>query len=133
MKVETRLFFWLFIFFLLVAPVYGWWNGWVEIAGPVALILTSLMMLLVSFYLRMTARHYQDRPEDNPFADIADQTGDYGFFTPHSWWPMWLGMSAATIFAGLAIGWWLVMIGAVLGPIALVGWTFEHYKGEHAN
>ena len=66
MKIEVRLFFWLFIFFLLVAPVYGWWNGWTELAGPVALILTALMMLLVSFYLRMTARHYQDRPEDSP-------------------------------------------------------------------
>lgn len=133
MKIEVRLFFWLFIFFLLVAPVYGWWNGWTELAGPVALILTALMMLLVSFYLRMTARHYHDRPEDNPAGEIADQSGDYGFFTPYSWWPMWLGLSAGLLFAGLAVGWWLFMIGIAIGPIALVGWTFEHYKGEYAN
>jgi hypothetical protein len=35
-------------------------------------------------------------------------------------------------FLGLAVGWWLFIIGASLGVVALVGWTFEYFKGPHA-
>ena len=35
---------------------------------------------------------------------------------------------------GVAIGaWWLVIIGVVLGAVALSGWVFEYYRGEHAH
>lgn len=133
MKVEIRLFFILFVFFVLVNLVYGFWTRWQEPIGVVALLLTALMMALVSWYLFITAKHYQNRPDDNPAGEISDQEGDYGFFTPYSWWPLWLGLAAAICFAGLAVGWWLFMIGAAIAPIAIVGWTFEHFKGEHAN
>jgi hypothetical protein len=132
-KVEIRLFLILCIFFVIVTPFYGIWNGWTELAGTIALLLTALMMALISWYLHITAKHYQNRPDDNPLGEISDHEGDYGFFTPYSWWPLWLGLSAAIAFAGLAVGWWLFMIGAAIAPIAIVGWTFEHFKGEHAN
>lgn len=96
-------------------------------------MLTALLALLVAFYLRVTARQFTDRPEDNPRALISEQEGDYGFFTPYSWWPLWLGASAAIVFAGLAIGWWLFIIGVSFGVVAICGWTFEHFKGEYAN
>ena len=133
MKVETRLFLILFVFFTLVTIVYGSWTHLSEPAGFVALVLTTLMMALISWYLYITGKNYQDRPDDNPSGEIEEHEGDYGFFTPHSWWPLWLGLAAAIGFAGLAVGWWLFMIGAVLAPIAIVGWTFEHYKGDYAN
>ena len=28
---------------------------------------------------------------------------------------------------------WLAMVGAFFGVFALIGWTFEFYKGPHAN
>jgi hypothetical protein len=34
---------------------------------------------------------------------------------------------------GVVIGWWLVIIGAGLGVVALTGWVFEYYRGEHAH
>ena len=37
------------------------------------------------------------------------------------------------LFLGLAVGWWLFIIGAFFGIVAIVGWTFEHFKGEYAN
>ena len=40
--------------------------------------------------------------------------------------------SAAICFLGLAVGWWLVYIGAFFAVPALIGWTFEYFKGEHA-
>ena len=70
---------------------------------------------------------------DNPDGEISDIEGDYGFFTPSSWWPLALGFSSALAFAGLAVGWWLFMIAFVIGCVSLVGWTFEHFKGDYAN
>lgn len=133
MKVETRLFIVLAVFFLPLGPIYLFFNKGDELAGPIALFLTSLLAALIAFYLNVTGKQFTNRPEDNPAGMIADQEGDYGFFTPYSWWPLWLGASAALIFAGLAVGWWLVIIGASFGVLAIVGWTFEHFKGEYAN
>ncbi len=133
MKVEIRLFLGLFVFFIVLTPVYGFWNGWRELAGVTALLLTALMMALIAWYLHITAKHYQNRPDDDPAADIDEQAGDYGFFPPYSWWPFWLGLAAAICFAGLAVGWWLFMIGAVIAPVAIVGWTFEYFKGDYAH
>ena len=34
----------------------------------------------------------------------------------------------------VALGaWWLLIIGLVLGGLALTGWVFEYYRGEHAH
>lgn len=133
MKVEYRLFLLLFVFFAIVTPFYAIWQGFTEFVGLIALLLTTLMVGLISWYLYITGKRYQNRPDDNPLGEISDQEGDYGFFTPYSWWPLWLGLSAAICFAGLAVGWWLFMIGAAIAPIAIVGWTFEHFKGDYAN
>jgi hypothetical protein len=43
-----------------------------------------------------------------------------------------LAASAALCFLGLAIGFWIAIIGAVFGVVALVGWTFEYFSGPHA-
>jgi uncharacterized membrane protein YdjX (TVP38/TMEM64 family) len=37
------------------------------------------------------------------------------------------------IVLGVVIGWWLVIIGAVLGSLALCGLIFEYYRGVHAH
>ena len=42
-------------------------------------------------------------------------------------------LAAALVFTGLAVGWWLVAIAMVFGAIALVGWVYEFYRGEHAH
>ena len=40
----------------------------------------------------------------------------------------------AVIVYGTAIGaWWLLIIGVGLGALALSGWVFEYYRGEHAH
>jgi hypothetical protein len=133
MKIESRMFLVLSIFFIPVAVVYGLWSRWEELMGFIGLVLTSALCGLIAFYLSVTGRNLGPRPEDNPSALISEQEGDYGFFTPYSWWPLWLGASAALLFAGLAVGWWLFIIGSMFAIIAIIGWTFEHFKGEYAN
>lgn len=133
MKVETRIFLWLGLFYIPVGTAYGIMTKWEEPLGFLALYLTSLMSLLIAFYLRYTARHIDARPEDDPHGDIAQGAGELGFFPPYSVWPFFLGLAAACVFAGLAAGWWLFFIGVPLAGVALVGWVFEYYRGQHAH
>lgn len=132
MKVEYRLFVVIAVFFFTMAVIYGLASGWTEPVGPVALALCGLLGTMVAYYLWFTGRRLPLRPEDNPAAQIAEQEGEYGFFSPHSWWPLFVGITAGICFLGLAIGWWLFIIGATFGAIATVGWAFEYFHGEHA-
>lgn len=135
MRIESKLFTWGSIPFLIVAIIYGWATHTfaaegVEWVGVVCLFLVAMMTGMVGFYLGNTARKLDDRPEDNPAGEISDAEGDYGFFSPHSWWPLFLGVSALLLFLGLAVGWWIFIVGVVFTIIALLGWTFEYFRGE---
>jgi uncharacterized membrane protein len=132
MKVEFRLFVVLGVFFTAVGIIYGRVTRWEEPVGPFGLLLCAGVAALIGFYLWETGRKLDPRPEDDPLALSSDAEGEYGFFSPHSWWPLAVGGSAAIVFAGLAVGWWLVIIGACLGTLALIGWTYEYFRGEHA-
>jgi len=135
MKAETWIFVICTAFFALVTPSYWFITG--DPTGTSALVMTTLLTTLVSFYLGFHARRMAQagtvRPEDHKDAEIADGAGELGFFPPYSWWPLWCGLTAATIVLGVVIGWWLVIIGATLGATALIGWVFEYYRGEHAH
>jgi hypothetical protein len=127
-KVEGWLFFSGFFFFSISAIVYGLLSG--EPAGTAALAFTAGLAFLVGFYLLFTARSIDSRPEDRLDAEIADGAGELGFYSPHSWWPLAVGLSAAIAFAGIVFGWWLFILGAGLGAMAVVGLVFEYYRGE---
>ncbi|GAB7191220.1 cytochrome c oxidase subunit 4 [Kineococcus sp. NUM-3379] len=133
MKSEVWLFSGGVLFFVPVAFVYGILTNWGELVGFVALLLTGGLAILVGGYLAVTAARIDERPEDNPRADVTEGAGEQGFFSPHSWWPLALSFGAALVFAGAAVGWWLAMIGAVLSVIFLIGWVFEYFVGEHAH
>ncbi|MDN5763895.1 MAG: cytochrome c oxidase subunit 4 [Microlunatus sp.] len=132
MRVETKLFFYLFLFFGPVTLVYGFWSGWSEPIGVVALLLTAGLLLLVAFYLWQTGKHLPVRPEDNLTGEIAEAEGNYGYFVASSWTPLWLGGSGAIMFLGLAVGWWLFIIGVFLGIFALILWVFESFSGDYS-
>jgi hypothetical protein len=73
------------------------------------------------------------RPEDRKEAEVVDGAGELGFFPPYSWWPLWCASSLAVCVIGTVFGWWLFLIGAGFGSMALIGWVFEFYRGEHAH
>ena len=131
MKAEAWIFGICTVFFVLVAPAY-WFISY-DPTGTSALVMTCLLTLLVTLYLGVHASRMDPRPEDRQDAEIADGAGELGFFPPYSWWPMWCAMCLATMTLGVAIGWWLFIIGAVLGTVALSGWIFEYYRGVHAH
>jgi hypothetical protein len=131
MKVETWIFAICSIFFLIVTPAYGWISG--DHTGTTALAMTFLLTTLVTFYLGFHARRMDPRPEDRKDGEIAEGAGELGFFPPYSWWPLWCALCLASIALGVAVGWWLFIVGLVLGAVALSGLIFEYYRGEHAH
>jgi putative Mn2+ efflux pump MntP len=133
MKNETRVFGYGIPFFFVSAFVYAFMTGWKEWLGFIGLLMTGLLSLLIAFYLNYTGRHVDPRPEDDEYGEIHENAGELGTFAPQSWWPLPLGLGAAISFAGLAVGFWLVYIGVAFSVIALVGWVFEFYRGEHAH
>jgi hypothetical protein len=132
MKVEYKLFVWIGGFFALVGLIYGMVTSWREPVGPFGLLLGAALSTLIAFYLWETGRKLDPRPEDDPLAPISAAEGEYGFFSPHSWWPLAVAASSAVLFLGLAVGWWLAIIGVFLAALATIGWTYEYFRGEHA-
>lgn len=132
MKQETGMFVACTIFFVLVSPAYWWLTG--DWTGTSALTMTALLTLMVALYLGVHAARMEPRPEDRKDAEIADGAGELGFFPPYSWWPLWCALTMSTmVFAVAMTAWWLVIIGGVLGAVAVSGWIFEYYRGEHAH
>ena len=131
MKIEAWIFGICSIFFIVVTPAYWLITG--DWTGTSALTMTFLLTTLIFFYLYFHATRMEPRPEDRKEGEIADGAGELGFFPPYSWWPMWCAMCLAAIAAGVAVGWWLFIIGMVLGAVALSGLIFEYYRGEHAH
>ena len=133
MKVETTLFGAGAMFFGPLAIVYGFVTDWHEPVGAAALFLTSGLSGLIALYMFFISRRIDPRPEDDEQAEVWQGSGDQGMFAPYSWWPLPLGLGAAMVFVGLALGWWLFFIGVGVAALALVGWVFEFYRGEHAH
>lgn len=132
MKAEAWIFGSCTAFFLLVTPAYWFIAG--DPTGTAALVMTTLLAGLVTFYLGFHASKMEPRPEDRIDGEIADGAGELGFFPPYSWWPLWCALTLSLIVYGLAIGaWWLAIIGGGFGAVALTGWIFEYYLGEHAH
>src|SRR4029078_579205 len=137
MKAEAWIFGACTIFLVLVTPAYWLITDASEHGGDwtctSALFITPLLTVMATIYLAFHANKMDPRPEDRKDAEIADGAGELGFFPPYSWWPLAGGACLAVIVMGVVVGWWLFIIGAVLGVVALSGWIFEYYRGVHAH
>lgn len=131
MKIQGRVFIWLAAFFLAVAVVYGLWSK--EPVGTTALFLAFGLSIMIGFYLAFTARRVDTGAQDNHEADVADDAGELGFFSPHSWQPLLLSVGAALAFMGVVFGWWLLFFSLPILFMGLFGWVFEYYRGENQN
>ncbi|HEX6194859.1 MAG TPA: cytochrome c oxidase subunit 4 [Jiangellaceae bacterium] len=131
MRVEAALFVVWAGFFGFVTVLY--WFMSEDPTGTTALALTFGLGALVAFYLIVTSRKVYPRPEDKHDGEIEEFAGEYGFFSPYSWWPLACAGSAAVAFTGLVFGWWLFIIGVGMAALAVNGMIFEYYRGDHAH
>jgi hypothetical protein len=130
-KVEAYLFLGCAGFFGAADLVY--WNLSHDPTGTTALALSVCLAFLIGFYVMFTGRRLPPRPEDSQEADIVEGTGELGFFSPHSWWPLFVGLASALAVIGVAIGWWLFLIGALAIILSMIGFVFEYYRGHYAH
>ena len=134
MHIEARLFEILTAFFALAAILYGvltaYFAGGVEWAGTTAMVLTTGLTMIIGTYFRFVARRLQTRPEDYEDAEIADGAGELGFYSPHSWWPIFVALAAGATAVGIAF-WlgWLIVAGVAFILSAAAGLVFEYYVG----
>jgi hypothetical protein len=130
-KIEGLLFALGSAFYLAIAAIYWYFSG--DVIGTTALALTGALAFLVAFYVLYTAKRVYPRPEDRLNGDIEEADPEYGFFSPHSWWPLAIGISAAIIGVGLIFAVWIIVFGVFLLFMSLFGWMFEYYRGEFAH
>ena len=119
MKASWKLFGGLSVFYAIVTVILG-------ISG---LLLSACLAGMVGFYVWFTQKRIGvELPEDNLEAEISDGAGELGFYSPHSWWPLPVALSACTLGLGLIIGWWLCLIGLGALMISIIGMVTEYEK-----
>jgi hypothetical protein len=122
------------IFAWAMAIMYGLWShietGRIEVAGFVALILSGGLLATSGTFFGFVARRIDPRPEDRSDAEIAEGAGELGFFSPSSYWPLGIALSATVTAIGLAfVEAWLAITGGFLIMLSAAGLLFEYYTG----
>ena len=128
MRVESRIFELLTVFFAVVAVIYGVFSR--EPVGITAIALSAGFTLIIGTYFRFVARRLALRPEDYGDAEVSDGSGDLGFFSPGSYWP--IALAAAAGMAAIAIAffqWWFIIIALVVVVAMAAGLVFEYHLG----
>ena len=132
MKASWQLFGGLSLFYFIVTIVYFQVGG--EPLGISALFLSGALAGMIGFYVWFTQKRIGvTLPEDNFTAEISDGAGELGFYSPHSWWPLPVAMSACVFALGLIVGWWLSLIGLGALVISIIGMVTEYEKPEIAS
>jgi hypothetical protein len=132
MKASWKLFGGLSVFYVLMTVIY--WQVGGEEVGIAGMLLSACLAGMVGFYVWFTQKRIGvTLPEDNLTAEIADGAGELGFYSPHSWWPLPVALSACVFALGLIIGWWLSLIGLGALVISIIGMVTEYEKPEIAS
>jgi protein-S-isoprenylcysteine O-methyltransferase Ste14 len=127
MKANWKLFSGLAVFYAIMAVVYYRVGG--ETVGITGMILAACLAAMVGFYVWFTQRRIGfDIPSDDLQGEIADDAGELGFYSPHSWWPLPVALSSCVTGLGLIIGWWLTLIGVGALLISIFGFVTEYEK-----
>jgi hypothetical protein len=130
-KVEATIFNIIAFFCVVAAVVYGVWAK--EPIGTTALVLSAGLTGLIGGFFWFVSRRIDARPEDRKDAEIADGSGELGFFSPGSYWPFAIGLSAALMGLALAFWYvWLIIIAGVALLTTIGGLLFEYYVGQNA-
>jgi ribose/xylose/arabinose/galactoside ABC-type transport system permease subunit len=137
MKTNIVVLWVLTAYFVVLTAVYTVWaiidTGELEWIGTIAIGLSGGLVALIAYYLQVQLKNQGGvLPEDRLDADIDDGDPELGFFSPWSWWPLMLAAGAAIGMVGLSVGIWVALYGLPLILIALVGWTYEYYRGYFA-
>lgn len=134
MKATIQVMWLLTVFCTVVGFIYGYVTDFQELAGFPALLAVAAMSAFLAVYFQLTLRSAKVLlPEDDKLGEIADSAGDYGHFSPWSWWPLLMGVGCMIFVLGLAIDWWIVGLAAPVAMLGVFGLVLEHSRGDHAH
>jgi len=133
MKTEWRIFGVVSAFLYVACAVYAWWTWYdigVDWVGVIGLLLSALLTTMCGGFFWFVSRRIDPRPEDRSDAEIVEGAGEIGFFSPGSYWPFGLALSATVAGVGLVF-WmvWLLAAGMIAVTAATCGLLFEYYTG----
>ncbi|SDY41282.1 Cytochrome c oxidase subunit IV [Modestobacter sp. DSM 44400] len=132
MKVEALIFNGIAVFCIATAVIYGVWSH--EPIGTTALALSAGLTALIGGFFWFVSRRIDARPEDRKDAEIADGAGELGFFSPGSYWPFGMAVSAGLMGLALAFWYpWLVILAGLALLLTIGGLLFEYYVGQNAH
>ena len=131
MKIEGIIFALGAAFFIGLTIIYGILAR--DIVGIMLLLFTGGLAMIAGFYMLYTSKAVFPRPEDRLGAEVDEADPEYGFFSPHSWWPLAVGFSAFVVSLGFIFAAWMFVWGIVILMIAVTGWMLEYYTGDHAH
>lgn len=123
MKVESLYWLGITAFFIVIGAVY-WFTSY-EDAGTTMLVATSLLGLLAGGYLFIQSRKYPPRPEDRPDASLEEGAGPVDEFPAPSIWPFVFGLGATVFATGFIFGIWVIVPGAAILGLGLVGMIIQ--------
>lgn len=133
MRVEWRIFALVATFLYGVCVLYAWWSdhtmGSVEWIGSVALLLSGLLCTMCASYFWFVAWRIDPRPEDRQDAEVSDGAGEVGFFSPGSYWPFAIGLSATIAMIGLVFEWWVTLAGLLAMIVSATALVVENHSG----
>ncbi len=137
MKTNINMMWVLTAYFLVLAVVYTVWavidTGEVEWVGTIAIALSGGLSGIIGYYLALVKKNQGgELPEDRLEAEIDEGDPEIGHFSPWSWWPVTLAAGLAIVFLGISVGFWVAFYAVPLVLVALVGWVYEHFRGNFA-
>lgn len=133
MKILANIFGFIGVFLIPVGIVYGFMTDFTEWAGFPAILATAVMCLFLWYFIKFTEKKHPDMPYENEEGEIAEAAGDYGFYSPWSWQPLFIGVACTIVVVGLAIDWWIVLLALPVAAAAVIGWVYEYNRGDHAH
>ena len=126
MKASYRLFIGLAVFYSITAVFYYALGG--EAVGITCIALSAGLASIIGFYIWFNSKRMGLLPQDNQISEIADGAGELGFYSPHSWWPLPVALSACAAGLGLLLGWWLTLIAVGALFVSIFGFVLEYEK-----
>jgi disulfide bond formation protein DsbB len=137
MKTNINVMWVLTAYFVVLAIIYTVWaiidTNEVEWVGSIAIALSAGLSGFIAYYLQLVKKNQGgELPEDRLDAEIDDGDPELGHFSPWSWWPVTLAAGLGMVFLGVSVGFWVALYAVPLVLVALVGWVYEHYRGNFA-
>jgi hypothetical protein len=122
MKVASRLFIGAGAFFLALFLIY-WFTSY-EPVGSTLLAIGTPSCLLIGVYLHRLTGRGGTLPEDRD-GNHGDALGEVVSVPAPSLWPVGVAFGAGTFAAGLVLGFWLALPGAIVLLISIVALTLN--------